>query len=138
MCFTFILYQAQRKFLTPNFFPRGGGDKPSGIDNTERNKEIEKRLKREEKAASLGGSGRGSTSSVAGARSVARPRARAADDLSAQGSGLCARQAKGSSHAPEIPTPTPAVNLRFNIDGLTKGRERVGGFLVGEVEKEPE
>ena len=37
-----------------------------------------------------------------------------------------------------IPTPTPAVNLRFNIDGLTKGRERVGGFLVGEVEKEPE
>ena len=78
------------------------------------------------------------TSSVAGACSVARPRARAADDLSAQGSGLCARQAKGSSHAPEMPTPTPAVNLRFNIDGLTKGRERVGGFLVGEVEKEPE
>ena len=78
------------------------------------------------------------TSSVARASSVARPMARAADDLSAQGSGLCARQAKGSSHAPEIPTPTPAVNLRFNIDGLTKGRERVGGFLVGEVEKEPE
>ena len=25
MCFTFILYQAQKKFLTPNFFPRGGG-----------------------------------------------------------------------------------------------------------------
>ena len=59
-------------------------------------------------------------------------------DLSAQGSGLCARQAKGSSHAPEIPTPTPAINLRFNIDGLTKGRERVGGLLVGEVEEEPE
>ena len=78
------------------------------------------------------------TSSVAGARGIARPRARAADDLSAQGSGLCARQAKGSSHAPEIPTPTPTVNLRFNIDGLTNGRERVGGFLVGEVEKEPE
>ena len=78
------------------------------------------------------------TSSVAGARGIARPRARAADDLSAQGRGLCARQAKGSSHAPEIPTPTPAVNLRFNIDGLTKGRERVGGFHVGEVEKEPE
>ena len=56
------------------------------------------------------------TSSVAGARGIARPRARAADDLSAQGSGLCARQAKGSSHAPEIPTPTPAVNLRFDID----------------------
>ena len=51
---------------------------------------------------------------------------------------MCARQAKGSSHAPEIPTPTPAINLRFNIDGLTKGRERVGGLLVGEVEEEPE
>ena len=51
---------------------------------------------------------------------------------------MCTRQAKGSSHAPEIPTPTPAVNLRFNVGGLTKGRERVGGFLVGEVEKEPE
>ena len=45
------------------------------------------------------------TSSVAGARGIARPRARAADDLSAQGSGLRARQAKGGSHAPEIPTP---------------------------------
>ena len=78
------------------------------------------------------------TSSVAGGGGIARPRARAADDLSAQGSGLCARQAKGSSHAPEIPTPTPAINLRFNIDGLTKGRERVGGLLVGEVEEEPE
>ena len=81
------------------------------------------------------------TSSVAGARGIARPRARAADDLSAQGSGLCARQAKGSSHAPEIPTSTPAINLRFNIDGLTKGLEPVegvGGLLVGEVEEEPE
>ena len=46
------------------------------------------------------------TSSVARACSVARPRARAADDLSAQGSGLCARQSKGSSHAPEIPGET--------------------------------
>ena len=34
MHFTFILYQAQKKFLSPNFFPEGGGDKPSGIDNT--------------------------------------------------------------------------------------------------------
>ena len=49
-----------------------------------------------------------------------------------------ARQTMGGAHAPEIPTPTPAVNLRFNIDGLTKGRERVGGFHVGEVEREPE
>ena len=106
-----------------------------------RNKEIEKRQKREEKAASSGGAVRGSvpkTSSVAGARGIARPRARAADDLSAQGSDLCARQAKGSSQAPEIPTPTPAINLRFNIDGHTKGREGVGGLLVGEVEEEPE
>ena len=51
-------------------------------------------------------------------------------------------QAKGSSHAPEIPTPTPAINLRFHIDGLAKGlegvREGVGGLLVGEVEEEPE
>ena len=61
------------------------------------------------------------TSSVAEARCIARSRARAADDLSAQGSGLRARQTKGSSHAPEIPTPTPAVNLRFNV-------EREGGF----------
>ena len=64
------------------------------------------------------------------------------DELSGGGArhseALRARQANGGSHAPEIPTPTPAVNLRFNIDGLTKGRERVGGFLVGEVEKEPE
>ena len=54
------------------------------------------------------------TSSVAGARGTARPRARAADDLSAQGSGLRARQTKGGPHAPEVPTPTPvmmAVNL---------------------------
>ena len=31
-----------------------------------------------------------------------------------------------------------AINLRFNIDGLTKGLEGVGGLLVGEVEEEPE
>ena len=39
-----------------------------------------------------------------------------ADDLSAQGSGLRARQTKGSPHAPEKLTPTPAVNLRVGID----------------------
>ena len=61
-----------------------------------------------------------------------------ADYLSAQGSGLRARQTKGSPHAPEIPTPTPAVNLRFNIEGLTKGHEVVGGLFVGEVEEKPE
>ena len=49
-----------------------------------------------------------------------------------------ARQTKGGTHAPEIPTPTPAVNLRFNIEGLTKGLEGVGGLLVGEVEEKPE
>ena len=58
------------------------------------------------------------TSSVAGARGMARPRAREADDLSAEGIGLRARQTKGGPHAPEIPTPTPAVNLRFNIERL--------------------
>ena len=57
-----------------------------------------------------------------------------------------ARQTKGGPHAPEIPTPTPAVNLRFNIDGLTKGHEVVvvvGGLVVvglfaGEVEEKPQ
>ena len=39
--------------------------------------------------------------------------------------------------APEIPTLTPAVNLRFNIEGLTKGHEVVGGLFVGEVEQKP-
>ena len=41
-----------------------------------------------------------------------------ADDLSAQGSGLRARQTKGSPHAPEELTPTPAVNPRVDIDCL--------------------
>ena len=55
-----------------------------------------------------------------------RPRARVADYLSAQGSGLRARQTKGGPHAPENPTPTPAVNLRVNIEGLAKAsKERV-------------
>ena len=77
------------------------------------------------------------TCSGTGARCRARPRARAADDLSAEGSGLRARQTKGGPHAPEIPTPTPAVNLRFNIEGLTNGYEVVGGLFVGEVEEKP-
>ena len=68
---------------------------------------------------------------MAGARGSARPRARAADDLSGQGSGLRARQTKGGSHAPEIPTPTPAVNLRFNSDGIKKGSEGVCGEKGG-------
>ena len=62
---------------------------------------------------------------------------RAADDLSAEGSGLRQRQTKGGPHAPELPTPTPAVNLRFNIEGLTNGDEVVGGLFVGEVEEKP-
>ena len=60
---------------------------------------------------------------MAGARGIARPRARAADDLSAEGSGLRARQTKGSPHAPEKPAPPPAVGLRVYIDGLTQGLE---------------
>ena len=43
-----------------------------------------------------------------------------------QGSRLCARQTKGSPHAPEIPTRTPAVNLRFDIDCLAQGLEGKG------------
>ena len=69
--------------------------------NAERNKEIEKRQKREEKDASFGGAVRDSVPedelSGGGARH-SDTRARAADDLrllSAQGRGLCARQAKG-------------------------------------------
>ena len=84
--------------------------------NAERNKEIEKIQEREEKAASFGGAVRGSVPE---------------DELSGEG----VRHSEAES---EIPTPTPAINLRFNIDGLTKGRERVGGLLVGEVEEEPE
>ena len=49
--------------------------------------------------------------------------------LSAQGSGLRARQTKGGLHAPEIPTPTPAVDLSFNIEGLTNGPDVVGGLF---------
>ena len=46
-----------------------------------------------------------------------------------------ARQTKGGPHAPEIPTPTPAVNLRFNIEGLINGFEGVGGLFVGKGEE---
>ena len=45
-----------------------------------------------------------------------------AHDLSAQGSGLSARQTKGSPYAPGI-TPTPAVDLRVGIhflEGVTQ------------------
>ena len=55
--------------------------------------------------------GPGRRCSGTGACCRSRPRARAVGDLSAEGSGLRARQTKGGPHAPEIPTPTPAVNL---------------------------
>ena len=55
-----------------------------------------------------------------------------ADDLSAQGSGLRARQTKGSLHAPEELTTTPALNLRVNIDGLAEGLEELGSLSVRE------
>ena len=81
-----------------------------------------------------------------GARCRARPRARAADDLSAEGSGWRARQTKGgpacarNSHSERriptpIPTPTQAVNhwccikgreIRL-VDGLGLTVEGVGG-----------
>ena len=56
-----------------------------------------------------------------------------ADDLSAHGSGLRARQTKGSPHAPEKLTPTPAVNLRVGIDFLAQGLEETGSLCVGKV-----
>ena len=61
-----------------------------------------------------------------------------ADYLSAQGSGLRPRQTKESPHAPEIATPTPAVNLRFDIDRLAQGLEAKGSLSVGKDEKKPE
>ena len=54
-----------------------------------------------------------------------------------QGSRFCARQTKGSPHAREIPTPTPAVNLRFDIDCLAQGLEGTGSLSVGKDEKQP-
>ena len=54
-----------------------------------------------------------------------------ADDLSAQGSGLRARQTKGSPHAPEKLTPTPAVNLRVDIYFLAQGLEETDSLFVG-------
>ena len=64
------------------------------------------------------------------ARRRSRPRARAADDLSAQGSGLRARQTQGGPHAPGNPTPTQAVNMRVNIEGLAKDLEVTSCSLV--------
>ena len=66
------------------------------------------------------------------------PRAGLANHLSAQGSvtgsGLRARQTKGSAHAPEIPTPTPAVNIRFDINCLARGLEGKCGLSVSKEE----
>ena len=53
-----------------------------------------------------------------------------ADDLSAQGSGLRARQTKRSPHAPENITPTPTVNLRVDIHFLAQGLEETGKFSL--------
>ena len=62
-----------------------------------------------------------------------------ADDLSAQDSvSLRARQTKGSPHAPEDTTQTPAVDLRVEIDGLAQGLEGKGGLSVGKDEQQPE
>ena len=58
-------------------------------------------------------------------------RAGVADDLSAEGSGLRARQTKRSPHVPEKFTPTPAVNLRVDIDFIAKGLKEVGCLSVG-------
>ena len=70
-----------------------------------------------------------------------------ADDLSARGSGLRARQTKVSPHAPENPRekvgfikPHPdasAVNLRVDIDFLVQGLEGMGSLSVGKDEQQP-
>ena len=52
--------------------------------------------------------------------------------------GLRARKTMGSPHAPENPTPTPAVNLRVDIDGLAQGLEGKGGLSVVKDEQQPE
>ena len=54
-----------------------------------------------------------------------------AENLSAQGSGLCTRQAKGSPHAPEKPAPPPAVSLRVDIDSLIQSLEAKLSLAVG-------
>ena len=85
-----------------------------------------KKQKREDKAASSGGSDKDPNRKMVlrhGGAPLVTKRTALADDLSAQGSGLRARQTKGSPHAPEIPTPTPAVNHRFDIDCLAHGLE---------------
>ena len=50
---------------------------------------------------------------------------------------LRARQTKGGPHAPEIPTLTPAVNLRFNIEGLINGfaSQELESFLSARVKR---
>ena len=55
-----------------------------------------------------------------------------ADDLSAQGNRLRARQTKSSLHEPEKLTPTPAVTLRVDVNFLAQGLEETGS-LSGEV-----
>ena len=45
-----------------------------------------------------------------------------------------ARQTKGSPHAPEIRTRTPAVNLRFDIDCLAQGLEGTVSLSVSKDE----
>ena len=38
-------------------------------------------------------------------------------------------------HAPEDPTPTPAVNRRVDIHGLAQGLEGTGSLFVGKKEE---
>ena len=53
-----------------------------------------------------------------------------ADDLSAQGRSLRARQTKGGTDVPEERTPTPTVHLRADILLLAKVLEGDGGTRV--------
>ena len=54
-----------------------------------------------------------------------------ADDLSAQGNRLRARQTKSSLHEPEKLTPTPAVTLRVDVNFLAQGLEETDSLFVG-------
>ena len=109
-----------------------GMDEYETTVTTERHAQAErtKKQRREEKATSWRGSDkdRARDDGALARGRTARGRERGwpvhmADYLSAQGSGFCARQTKESPHAPELPTPTQAVNLRFDIDGLAQGLE---------------
>ena len=60
-----------------------------------------------------------------------------ADDLSAQGSGLRARQTKRSPHAQEERTPTPAVNLKSTSTSSPRAWKERERLSVGKDVQQP-